>query len=61
MSDPVVERLKQKPHFKLVAAAWYVFPSDRFVAIPGVIVIMYLISIYVLVTRPIPAVESDAA
>ncbi len=45
----------------LVLAAWYVFPSDRFVAIPGVIVIIYLISIYVLVTRRIPAVESDAA
>ncbi len=45
----------------LVLAAWYVFPSDRFVVIPGVIVIIYLISIYVLVTRPIPAVESDAA
>ena len=43
----------------LVVAAWYVFPEQRFVVIPGVIVIIYLISIYVLATRPLPVLESD--
>jgi len=35
----------------LVIAAWLLFPSLRFVLIPVLIVIIYLISIYVLVTR----------
>ncbi len=45
----------------LVLAAWYLFPTQRFVVIPGVIVMIYLISIYVLATRPLPAMESDGA
>ena len=39
----------------LVVAAWYVFPARRFVVIPAVIVIIYLISIYVLARRPLPS------
>ena len=45
----------------LVVAAWYLFPAQRFVVIPGVIVIIYVISIYVLATRPLPAVETADA
>ena len=45
----------------LVLAAWYLFPAQRFVVIPGVIVMIYLISIYVLATRPLPALESDGS
>ena len=37
----------------LVVAAWYLFPQHRFVAIPAVIVVIYLISIFVLATRRI--------
>ncbi len=37
----------------LVVAAWYLFPQHRFVAIPAVIVIIYLITIFVLATRQI--------
>jgi len=44
----------------LVVAAWYLFPAQRFVVIPGVIVIIYLITIYVLATRPLPALEAEA-
>ena len=40
----------------LVLVAWYLFPEDRFVVISGVIVVIYLISIYVLLTRKRPAV-----
>ncbi|MFZ0820229.1 MAG: hypothetical protein WAM91_09175 [Candidatus Acidiferrales bacterium] len=36
----------------LVLAAWYLFPHQRFVAIPVVIVAVYLVSIYALATRP---------
>ena len=36
----------------LVLAAWYLFPAHRFVAIPAVIVAVYLVTIYVLWTRP---------
>jgi hypothetical protein len=36
----------------LVLAAWYLFPGDRFVAVPAVIVVVYLVTIYVLLTRP---------
>ena len=39
----------------LITAAWYVFPQRRFVAIPAVIVVIYLITIYVLATRPRPS------
>ena len=35
----------------LVLAAWYIFPEDRFIAVPAVIVLVYIISIYVLETR----------
>ncbi|MGH7725700.1 MAG: DUF7010 family protein [Candidatus Eiseniibacteriota bacterium] len=38
----------------LVLAAWYVFPEQRFVAIPAVIVVIYLVTIYVLATRKLP-------
>ena len=46
----------------LVTAAWYVFPQRRFVAIPVVIVVIYLITIYVLARRPraSPAVGGGA-
>jgi hypothetical protein len=36
----------------LVVAAWYLFPEYRFVVIPMVIVAIYLVTIYVLATRP---------
>lgn len=36
----------------LVLAAWYAFPADRFVAVPAVIVAVYLVTIRVLATRP---------
>jgi ethanolamine transporter EutH len=35
----------------LVAGAWFTFPSLRFTLIPGVIVIIYLVSIVALVGR----------
>jgi hypothetical protein len=35
----------------LVLAAWYLFPTQRFVAVPAVIVAVYLVSIFVLMTR----------
>jgi Family of unknown function (DUF7010) len=35
----------------LVTAAWYVFPDHRFVAIPAVIIVVYLITIRVLAKR----------
>lgn len=38
----------------LVAIAWFVFPDQRFVIIPAVIVVIYLITIYVLATRKRP-------
>jgi hypothetical protein len=37
----------------LIVAAWYLFPTERFVVIPAVIVGLYLITIYVLATRPL--------
>jgi len=36
----------------LVLAAWTLFPGQRFVVIPAVIVVVYLVTIYVLVKRP---------
>ena len=39
----------------LVLAAWYVFPERRFVAVPMVIVGVYLVTICVLATRAGPA------
>lgn len=35
----------------LIVAAWYLFPEDRFVAIPAVIVVIYLVTIFVLQRR----------
>jgi len=35
----------------LILAAWYLFPDQRFVAIPAVIVAIYIISIFVLEKR----------
>ena len=37
----------------LIVVAWFLLPDYRFVAIPGIIVVIYLISIFVLATRPI--------
>jgi ethanolamine transporter EutH len=37
-----------------VAAAWFLFPDHRFVVIPGVIVVVYLISIVALARRRLP-------
>jgi hypothetical protein len=36
----------------LVTVAWFAFPEQRFVIIPAVIVVIYLITIYVLAGRP---------
>src|ERR671924_74797 len=36
----------------LVTIAWFLFPDQRFVVIPAVIVAIYLITIYVLAKRP---------
>jgi hypothetical protein len=41
----------------LVATAWLVFPDRRFVAVPMVIVVVYLISIAALASRPRPQVS----
>lgn len=38
----------------LVIIVWFVFPDQRFVVIPAVIVVIYLITIYVLATRKRP-------
>jgi len=38
----------------LVVAAWYVFPHHRFVVIPAIIVVVYLVTILVLASRPRP-------
>jgi hypothetical protein len=38
----------------LVTIAWYVFPEQRFMVIPAVIVVVYLVTIYLLATRPRP-------
>ena len=35
----------------LVLGAWYLFPSDRFVAIPSAIVAVYIVTIVVFVRR----------
>ena len=42
----------------LVAAAWFLFPDHRFVVIPAIIVVIYLISIVALATRRLPQSES---
>jgi len=38
----------------LVAVAWFVFPGHRFVVIPGLIVVVYLVSIVALAARKVP-------
>jgi hypothetical protein len=38
----------------LIVAAWYLFPRHRFVVIPAVIVVIYLVTIQVLRTRQRP-------
>ena len=38
----------------LVVVAWFLFPGHRFIVIPALIVIVYLISIAVLATRQLP-------
>jgi hypothetical protein len=45
----------------LVLAAWYLFPSQRFVVIPAVIVAIYLVTIQVLMRRSRPAAEKVEA
>ncbi len=42
----------------LVVAAWFLFPNHRFVLIPVVIVIVYLISIVALANRRLPGTET---
>ncbi len=37
----------------LVVASWFLFPANRFVVIPAVIVSVYVVTICVLVTRPL--------
>ncbi|MGH7426794.1 MAG: DUF7010 family protein [Candidatus Methylomirabilaceae bacterium] len=44
----------------LVLAAWFLFPDHRFVVIPAVIVIVYLISIVALATRRLPDLASPS-
>lgn len=39
----------------LIVAAHYLFPQHRFVVIPAIIVVIYLITIYVLLHRPRPS------
>ena len=36
----------------LILVAWYLFPAHRFVVIPVVIVVIYLVTIYFLAKRP---------
>jgi hypothetical protein len=38
----------------LIVAAWYLYPSRRFVVIPAVIVVVYLVTIHFLSRRPRP-------
>ncbi len=44
----------------LVVAAWFLFPGHRFVVIPAVIVVIYLISIVALGTRRLPEPASPS-
>src|ERR1035437_8917542 len=43
----------------LVVTAWSAFPNGRMLAIPAVIVMVYLISLVMMARRPIPAASSD--
>lgn len=42
----------------LVTIAWFLFPDQRFVVIPLIIVVIYLVTIYVLAKRRRPGLES---
>ena len=44
----------------LVSIAWYLFPDQRFIIIPVIIVVIYLITIYVLATRRPPQTVTTA-
>jgi hypothetical protein len=43
----------------LVTVAWFAFPDQRFVVIPAIIVVIYLITIYVLAKRPRPQLQGS--
>jgi hypothetical protein len=43
----------------LVVTAWSAFPGSRMLAIPTVIVVVYLISLVVMAMRPIPGESAD--
>lgn len=45
----------------LIVTAWHAFPTQRFVVIPGIIVAIYLISIFLLATRTRPVAVPGAA
>ena len=42
----------------LIVVAWYAFPAQRFVAIPAIIVAVYLVTIYVLERRYLEATSA---
>jgi hypothetical protein len=42
----------------LVMAAWFAFPDHRFVVIPAIVVIIYVLTIFVIATRQLPRRES---
>lgn len=44
----------------LVTIAWFAFPEQRFVVIPAIIVVIYLITIYVLAKRPRPQLQQSS-
>ena len=44
----------------LIMAAWFLFPDHRFVIIPVVIVVMYVITIVALATRRLPETASTS-
>ena len=43
----------------LVVASWYAFPEQRFVVVPVVVVMVYIVSIAALATRPLPATAGN--
>ena len=45
----------------LIVAAWYLLPEQRFVAIPAIIVAIYLVTIYVLERRFVAATATSRA
>lgn len=42
-----------------VVAAWFLFPDHRFIVIPVIIVVIYLISIVMLATRKLPVARAS--